>query len=151
MCPLFLLLCYYGNMLYNRFFKLRRPCPFCFGKDHRFAQRKTAYLTYALAPYAKYHLLVIPKRHIISLCDLKPAEEKDIAALVKVGITILHKLKIKSVTVLARDGGLNKSVAHLHYHVIPNHRIGDLDNKGKPRRTLTEKEITAVQRKIHEA
>jgi len=135
-------------MLYTKFLKLKRPCPFCGVGDRIFASRKTACLTYALAPYAKYHLLVIPKRHITSLRELRPAEEKDIGELVKLGVGILNRLKIKSVTVLARDGGRNKSIAHLHYHLIPNHRIGDLDSKGKPRRILSEQEVKKLAQKI---
>lgn len=135
-------------MLYSRFLKLRRPCPFCRPADHIFASRKTAYLTYALAPYAKYHLLAVPKRHVVSFRELRPAEERDIAELAKLGAKILNKLKIKNVSVLARDGGLNKSVAHLHYHIIPNHRIGDLDSRGKPRRILTGPEIKNLTRLV---
>lgn len=138
-------------MLYEKFLKIRKLCPFCAAKDRIFARRKTAYLTYALAPYTKYHLLAVPKRHVISLRELHPAEEKDLANLAKFGVKILNKLKIKSATVLVRDGGLNKSVAHLHYHIIPNHRIGDLDSRGKPRRVLTEKEIKTLAQRIRAA
>lgn len=79
---------------------------------------------------------------MVSFSDLKPTEERDIAELAKRGIKVLKRLKIKSTTVLARDGSTNKSIAHLHYHLIPNHRIGDLDSRKKPRRVLIEKEIT---------
>lgn len=137
-------------MLYKPFLKILRPCPFCYPADLPFADRKTAYLTYALAPYVRHHLLVIPKRHVISVNELGSSEEKEIADLVKSGIQILHRLGIKSCTVFVRDGEENKmkSVQHLHYHIIPNRRIGDLDGKGRPRRILTEREIENLKRNI---
>ena len=151
MCTRFFVAIFYGKiytMLYRNFLKIHKPCPFCRSTNHIFASRKTAYLTYALAPYAKYHLLALPKRHVIKIRELRPAEEKDITELAKLGIKILNTLKIKSATVLVRDGGLNKSIAHLHYHVIPSHRIGDLDSNGKPRKVLGEKEIKNLVRRI---
>ena len=40
------------------------------------------------------HLLVIPKRHVVSFFNLSAQEDKDIAALVKIGTQILKKLKL---------------------------------------------------------
>jgi len=137
-------------MLYKHFLSLRRPCPFCSARERMFAEKKTAYLTYAIAPYAKYHLLVVPKRHVTSLDALRPREEKDIADLVKLGVKILKKLKIKNVTSLVRNGGSMKSVAHVHYHIIPNHRIGDFDIRGKKRRILTDKETEVLAQRIEQ-
>ena len=58
------------------------------------------------------------------------------------GMKLLHKLKHKNISVLVRDGDHSeKSVAHLHYHLIPNHRVGDIDAAGNKRRVMTEKEI----------
>ena len=138
-------------MLYKKFLTLRRPCPFCHARERILAERKTAYLTYALAPYSKYHLLVIPKRHITSIARLHPSEEKDIAELVKSGLKTLRRLKVKNSTVLVRDGGRDKSIAHLHYHLIPNHRIGDMDSRGKQRQILTPRAQEDLERKIAKA
>ena len=129
-------------MLYADFLKTIKKCPFCGNEDRWIKEAKTAFLTYSLAPYAKHHLLVIPKRHITSFTNLKPAEEKDIDALIMAGMKLLHKLKHKNISVLVRDGDHSeKSVAHLHYHLIPNHRVGDIDAAGNKRRVMTEKEI----------
>lgn len=132
-------------MLYSDFLKTIEKCPFCENEDRRLKQTKTAFLTYSLAPYAKHHLLVIPKRHITSFTTLKPAEEKDIDALIMAGMKLLHKLRHKNISVLVRDGDSSeKSVAHLHYHLIPNHRIGDIDAAGNKRKVMTQKEVQKI-------
>jgi diadenosine tetraphosphate (Ap4A) HIT family hydrolase len=138
-------------MLYKKFLKLRRPCPFCNGRQRTFLDRKTAYLTYALAPYSKYHLLVVPKRHVTALVELTSQEEKDIAELVKVAIKTLHELKVRNITSLVRDSTRDKSIAHLHYHVIPNHRIGDKDSNHKARRILSDAELGRLKLTIDAA
>ena len=136
-------------MLYTAYLKKLTICPFCDGADRQIIKQKSAYLTYAKAPYAPYHLLVVPKRHTQSFLSLTKTENADIAKLLHAGVQILHKLGIKNCSILVRDGmGAGKSIKHLHYHIIPNHRIGDLDIHGEQRRILTEKEITNLIKKI---
>lgn len=126
-----------------------KRCPFC-GKANRILQAtKHAYLTYALAPYAPHHLLVIPKRHVVSFLKLTKSEEHEIDNLLELGASLFKKLKVKDFSILVRDGGNRaKSVPHLHYHLIPSHRIGDLDKDGRNRRILTEREVNALMRKL---
>jgi diadenosine tetraphosphate (Ap4A) HIT family hydrolase len=136
-------------MLYSSWRRTHTHCPFC-GLENRILKTvKHAYLTYALAPYAPNHLLVIPKRHVVSFLKLTKAEEKDIDTLLKLGASVLAKLKVKDFSILVRDGGNRaKSVPHLHYHIIPKHRIGDLDKDGKGRRVLTTRQIDLLMRKL---
>ena len=132
-------------MLYKDFLKTIKTCPFCKNEDRWIKETKTAFLTYSLAPYAKHHLLVIPKRHVTSFTNLKPVEEKDIDMLIMAGMKLLHKLKHKNISILTRDGDHSeKSVEHLHYHLIPNHRIGDIDARGNKRRVMSEKEVQKI-------
>lgn len=124
-------------------------CPFCGHENKILRTTKHAYLTYALAPYSKYHLLVIPKRHVVSFLKLTRYEERDIAKLLKLGVSLLSKLKTRDLSILVRDGSNRaKTVPHLHYHIIPNHLIGDLDKDGRNRRILTEREVDALMRKL---
>ncbi len=134
-------------MLYSNFVKRLKKCPFCNCQQEIFLQNKTAYLTFALAPYHPYHLLVIPKRHVISFLHLNPGEQKDIDKLIRQGISRLHQLKIKNISILVRDGsltGTGKSIKHLHFHLIPNTHIGNLDHRGQPRKILNEKQIKKI-------
>lgn len=137
-------------MLYHTWRRAHRTrCPFC-GKENRILRAtKHAYLTYALAPYSPHHLLVIPKRHVVSFLKLTKPEEREIDGLLELGTSLFRKLKVKDFSILVRDGGNRaKSVPHLHYHLIPNHHIGDLDKDGRNRRILTEREVDALLRKM---
>lgn len=136
------------EMFYGEFLKRVRKCPFCTDGNRIIKQNKYAFLTYALAPYSSHHLLVVPKRHVFSLGELNKKEEKAISDLLEIGTKLIHEYGDKNCTILVRDGQDNKmkSIEHLHYHIIPNHRIGDLDNKGRKRRVLERKEIDKIMK-----
>jgi diadenosine tetraphosphate (Ap4A) HIT family hydrolase len=136
-------------MLYDNYLKKLKICPFCESKDRVLLENKYAYLTYAKAPYHKHHLLVTPKRHVESLFDISKNEQKDIDELLKTGTKILKKLKYNNFTILVREGdNSNKSIKHLHYHLIPSDPIGDLNWAGKPRSILSENDTTALLSKL---
>ena len=137
-------------MLYHQYLKKLKFCPFCKSSGRIFLEREHAYLTYAKSPYHPHHLLVTPKRHLVSFFSLRPEEKKDIDELIKVGAGLLKKLKYRNFTVLVREGDqINKSIRHLHYHLIPNDRIGDLDHQGQPRKILSDEEIVSLSAQIH--
>lgn len=136
-------------MLYNIYLKKLKVCPFCENEDRIFISNRYAYLTYAKAPYHPHHLLVIPKRHVTSFFGINSSESKDIDKLIEIGAKILKKLKYNNFSILVREGdNSNKSIKHLHYHLIPDDRIGDLDHQGKPRRILSAEEIKKLSEKI---
>ncbi len=132
-------------MLYKDFLKEMRECPFCDKKQREIMQNDRAFMTYSLAPYHKHHLLVIPKNHVLSFLHLKQDEHQDILKLLKIGMEMMGALGYTSSSILVRDGDIsNKSVEHLHYHIIPNIRIGDLDHYGESRRIMTDVEIKEI-------
>ena len=64
----------------------------------------------------------------------------------------MHALGYEDCTVLVRDGSnANKSIGHLHYHIIPNTRIGDIDHNGKKRRIMKESEIRKIMADVKKA
>ncbi|MFA6552019.1 MAG: HIT domain-containing protein [Candidatus Paceibacterota bacterium] len=129
-------------MKYSDFLKERKGCPFCDVKDEIIAENKSAYLTYALAPYHKHHLLVVPKKHTDKILDVSDDEMKDVYSLLKNGLGILKNLGYGNISLLVREGNeIGKSVPHLHYHIIPNIRVGDLDHEGNERKVLNKEEI----------
>ncbi len=80
-------------------------------------------------PYNSGHLLVIPRRHIGDLLDLKEHEYSDLHRVLKIAIQALKQVY--------QPGGLNLGLnlgavagagipEHLHYHVIPRW-AGDLN------------------------
>ena len=128
-------------MKYEDFLKNITGCPFCEGKNKLIVESKESFMTYALWPYHKHHLLIIPKRHIESLSELTEAERKDINLMQEKALEILKKLGYDSITHLVREGKENKAINHVHFHTIPNIRIGDLDHYGQERKILSEDEI----------
>jgi len=135
-------------MLYKDYLKTMTVCPFCLKQDV-FAENATAYLTYSLAPYHEGHMLVIPKRHVVNLEDFSTGERADIDALVVRSVSMLKKAGYEHLSVLVRDGKVdpiksNKSIDHLHYHVVPDIRIGDLDHIGHEREILDGDALTQM-------
>lgn len=146
-------------MLYSEFLRKNHSpknsdsCPFCKLTANRiFKSNRYAYVTYALAPYHKHHLLVIPKRHVESLLKLTATEEKAIMSLLDYATRLVHANGYEDCSILVRDGNhINRSIRHLHYHIIPDVRIGDLDHRGKKRRIMTPQEIRDVSKDIEKA
>ena len=114
-------------MLYKKYLKNMKVCPFCkLSKDEIVRQNNLAILTMAKAPYAKDHLLVVPKRHVMKLNKMTNNEKDAVEKLVYYGMRKLHK-KHENVSVLYKEGRkeeVGKSIDHLHYHLIPELQIG---------------------------
>lgn len=130
-------------MKYKDFLKDLKGCPFCDGKNNKvIKESEKSYVTYSLWPYHTHHLLVIPKRHVESLQDLTAEEREDIDIMQEKALEALKQLGYASITQLVREGNVvNKTINHVHFHTIPNIRIGDLDHFGQERKILTEEEI----------
>lgn len=134
-------------MKYVDYIKTIDRCPFCSGIHRRIVhENEHAYLTYSLAPYHKYHLLVIPKRHVERLIDLTWSEEISIMALLSTGIKALDKLKIDDCSILVKDN--YKSVPHLHYHIIPDANVTDISEDVSVRRIITDQEEEELIREL---
>lgn len=136
-------------MLYTDFLTTVSGCPFCEGRNKVILQSDHCFLTYALAPYHKHHLLVIPNMHRESFTDLTAEEMDDIDALEKKAIRILRNLGYTNISLLMREGDAkNKSVKHVHFHVIPQVYIGELYDDGSDRKILSESEIDKAMKEI---
>jgi diadenosine tetraphosphate (Ap4A) HIT family hydrolase len=137
-------------MLYKEMLENLEGCPFCEGKKNEvLLDGSHSFLTYALAPYHPHHLLVIPKRHVESLTELTDEEEGEIANLEQKGIRALQKLGYESASLLVREGNAkNKSVCHIHFHLIPEIAIGDVNSKGEERKVMTEEEVEKIVREV---
>ncbi len=136
-------------MKYEDFLKDMKGCPFCERVNRIIIETDNSYMTYALWPYHQHHLLVIPKRHVESLSDITEVEREDIDSLQEKALETLKKLGYVSITQLVREGNVvNKAVNHVHFHTIPNIRIGDLDHRGEERKMLSESEIVLVMEDI---
>ncbi len=140
-------------MKYIDFLKTVKKCPFCFiDKQLVIKNLGLVYLKIANAPYCKDHLLVIPRRHVVSFLKLNLHERSEIDLMIQLAVRSLHSLGYKDVSILVRDGlAVGKSVKHLHYHIIPTLPIGPSQWVSKNREVLSTIEETkrAKQMKKH--
>ena len=79
-------------------------------------------------PAAPIHVLVIPKKHIKSLADMKDGEEEIISKIYKIINEIAEKqgFKEKGYRVIVncgKDGG--QEVEHLHFHLLAGKQLGE--------------------------
>lgn len=120
-----------------------KPCVFCAtDAKEKIIENKTAYLTFALAPYHPDHLLIVPKRHFEHILDITDEEAKDVDDLQKRGWAMLERLGYTSVSFIVREGDHSgRSVTHIHFHDIPEIRLGDIDHNGDKRKILEPEEI----------
>ncbi len=128
-------------------------CPFCDAQHDRiFLDNEYALLTFAKAPYHPHHLLVVPREHKKSFLELTKEASDAIWALIRQGSAVLLELGYESYTVIVREGKNGaKSIEHLHYHIIPENHIGDLDHDGNTRDIMTESESEKISDEIMQA
>ena len=141
-------------MQYEDLLKEKRPCPFDHPKQEEIiAQNETAYLTYSLAGYHPDQLLVIPKRHLTRIEEMTPQELADCEALQRLGWNMLKELGHGGISFVLREGdSTGKTVPHLHYNLMPDTRLGDMDAKGEERReVMNETEIEATRGRLRDA
>ena len=106
------------------------PCLFCgTNKKEYIFENDLAFATFDSYPVSKYHVLIIPKRHVKNYFELSSDE---LIACNK--IIMLSKNKIeKDQTIEGFNLGTNcgkaagQSINHCHIHLIPR-REGDVEN-----------------------
>ncbi len=99
--------------------------PFC-DKRHIINQvyyeSKHTYVAYNLYPVVKGHSLIIPKRHVTDIIELKKEEVEDILETMKFIIPKLLRnyRSEESYDVVVQVGKYSgRSIDHLHIHIIP--------------------------------
>ena len=78
-------------------------------------------------PAAPIHVLVIPKKHITSLAEMKDGDEKIVGKIYKVINEIAEQLGVKEkgyrvIVNCGKDGG--QEVGHLHFHLLAGKKLG---------------------------
>lgn len=117
-------------------------CPFCIFENRIFvAANDYAFAIYDGHPISQGHTLVIPRKHIASLFDLK---EDEYLAVWKIVIYVKNFLKDKfnpdSFNIGLNDGpAAGQTVPHAHIHVIPRYNGDVVDPRGGVRWIIPEK------------
>jgi diadenosine tetraphosphate (Ap4A) HIT family hydrolase len=99
-------------------------CPFCQStilKKESFYEDDFFRAIYNLRPVVKGHCLVIPKRHIEELYQLKENERKDFISFSNKAIFIAEKYSETNEFdfLLQKGENAGQSIKHLHFHIIP--------------------------------
>ncbi len=107
------------------------PCLFCkTSKKEYIFENDLAYSTYDSYPVSKFHILIIPKRHIKNYFELS---KNEILACNKIITMSKSKVENEDKTIEGFNLGSNigrvagQSVDHCHIHLIPR-RKEDVDN-----------------------
>jgi len=107
------------------------PCLFCntINKEYIF-ENNLAYSTFDSYPVSEFHLLIVPKRHLINYFELTNDE---IIACNKIILLSKNKIEKMDKTIKGFNIGINcgkvagQSIMHCHIHLIPR-RKGDVEN-----------------------
>jgi ATP adenylyltransferase len=137
-------------MKYLTYLKTHKKCPFCdYDKSRILIENKEAFLTYSKAPYHKYHLMVVPKKHVETINDLNRKENTNVMALISKGMETLKKVGLNDCTIVMRDGqALGRSVKHIHYNIIPSGKIDDVSIITMERKILNKKEEESLRKEL---
>lgn len=78
-----------------------------------------------IAPRAPVHVLVIPRKHIVSLADARPEDALLLGKLLLAVQRVARETGVASAfRVVANCGaGAGQSVFHLHFHVLAGRRL----------------------------
>jgi len=108
--------------------KKKRGCVFCKklkekkSKEHLILYRgETVFVVMNKYPYTNGHLMVVPKRHCLSLEQLDNDELKELFDLLKVSVRVLkasfHPHGFNIGMNIGKTGGAGED--HLHLHIVP--------------------------------
>ena len=107
------------------------PCLFCnTNKREYIFENDLAFATFDSYPVSKYHVLIIPKRHVKNYFELSNDE---LVACNKIIMQSKNKIEQDDQTIEGFNLGTNcgkvagQSINHCHIHFIPR-RVGDVDN-----------------------
>ena len=106
-------------------------CLFCrVNPNHLVAEDEFCYATRDSFPVAKFHMLIIPKRHVANYFDLNSSE---VYSMHKMLVKMKKKIETGDNSVTGFNIGVNagkdagQSIFHVHVHLIPR-RKGDVEN-----------------------
>ena len=107
------------------------PCLFCNTKNTEYLiENELAFATFDSYPVSKFHILIIPKRHVQNYFELSIDELLACNEIIKLTKNKLEKddQAIKGFNIGSNNGKVaGQSINHCHIHMIPR-RQGDVDN-----------------------
>ena len=103
-----------------------------------------------IGPIAKGHVLVVPKRHSITISDTEPAILADIMTVVRnIAKAQIEGMGADGVNITQANGDVaGQVVPHIHFHVIPRFKNDNVNFNWQPRSYSDNAEIEDFAGKI---
>lgn len=97
-------------------------CIFChLQKENWVSESEHFYAVWDIDPIQEGHLLVISKKHRMSLAELSDAEKLDLLTFQTNLITRLDRKGVFGVTIATNNGKLMDEGTHFHSHLLPRY------------------------------
>lgn len=103
------------------------------------------------SPLFPGHTLVIPRRHVVTLSDLRTDEVGPFFLRVQMIARVMPDALGAQGTFVANNNVVSQSVAHLHVHVVPRTRGDGLRGFFWPRRKYADGEAAATAARLRAA
>jgi diadenosine tetraphosphate (Ap4A) HIT family hydrolase len=119
-------------------------CPFCCLEQGRIlTENEHAVAIFDGFPISPGHVLIVPKRHVASIFESSPEEQRDLFALLTtMRKKLFHEKKADGFNIGINDGeAAGQTVFHLHIHLIPRYSGDITDPRGGVRWIFPEKAV----------
>ena len=80
-----------------------------------------------ISPVAPVHLLIIPRKHIVNVLDLEPADDGLIGHVHRIAARIAREKGVAESgfrIVTNNNAGAGQSVFHIHFHLLAGRQLG---------------------------
>lgn len=107
------------DCIFCKIIKREKPADIIFENEHVIS-------FYGLESFTKAHVLVVPKKHIVNVMDIKP-EDGEIVAEIHFAIQKIAKILnidesgFRVITNTNKEGG--QEVYHMHYHLVGGRQL----------------------------
>lgn len=109
-------------------------CVFCKILRNEVSSRKifedeTTFAFLDISPVSKGHILVIPKKHFVDVCDCDDVYLRDVISTCrKMGLLVKEKLGASGFNIVNASGkDAQQTVFHLHFHVVARYEGDGID------------------------
>lgn len=105
------------------------PCPFCNPTRPLLGSNSVAVVFEDAFPVSRGHLLVVPRRHVLSCLDLEPSEFSQCFDLVREACGSILNVHSPDGLNIGLNCGIaaGQTIMHAHIHIIPRY-IGDVED-----------------------
>ena len=82
---------------------------------------ETCFAFHDITPQAKVHILIVPRKHILTIKDLEPGDEQIMGHLIKTAKEIAFKHNLEGYKLqfnVGQKGG--QEIFHVHLHLLSN-------------------------------